>query len=168
MLDLSLKLILKIAVSVPDSAMPQWKPARHDLLKAAASDQAMIRFALRSVGAMRLWPQFQRALPMCNCLAFDEIVRRRRHPELEHNDLLHLLMRADGEPLSDNEPRDQLFTIIGAGYGTSATLANWAIERLVHTPNALTPATVEARGSDERMPFLDAVLQETLRLRPPI
>lgn len=95
--------------------MPQWKPPWHDLLKAAASDQAVIGFALRSVGAVRLWPRFQPALHMCNCLVFDEIARRRCHPELEHNDLLDLLMRANGEPLSDNELRDQVFTIIGAG-----------------------------------------------------
>jgi hypothetical protein len=46
MIDLPPKLILKIAVSVPDSAMPQWKPPCHDLLKAAASDQAVIGFRL--------------------------------------------------------------------------------------------------------------------------
>ena len=39
LLDLLLKLILKITASVPDSAMPQWKPPWHDLLGAAASDQ---------------------------------------------------------------------------------------------------------------------------------
>jgi cytochrome P450 len=50
--------------------------------------------------------------------------------------------------------------------GTSATLANWAIERLVRTPNALASATAEASGGDEQMPFLDAVLRETLH--PPI
>ena len=56
-------------------ALTQWKPPWHDLLKAAASDEAVIRFTLRSVGAMRLWPRFQRALHMCNCLVFDEIAR---------------------------------------------------------------------------------------------
>jgi len=90
---------------------------------------AMIRFALRSVGAMRLWPRFQCALHMCKCLVFDEIACRRRHPELGHNDLLDVSIHADGEPLSDNELRTQVFTIIGVGYGTA--LANWAIERLV-------------------------------------
>jgi cytochrome P450 len=80
--------------------------------------------------------------------------------------LLDLLMRADGEPLSDNERRDQVFTIIGAG--PRRRWRNWAIERLVHTPNALTAATAKARGSGEQMPFLDAVVRETLRLRPPI
>jgi hypothetical protein len=55
----------------------------------------VIRFTLRSVGAMRWWPRFQRALHMCNCLVFDVIGRRRCHPELKHNDLLDLLMRSD-------------------------------------------------------------------------
>jgi hypothetical protein len=80
--DLSLKLIFKIACRyrIGDAAEePPW----HDLLKAVASDQAVIRFALGSVGAMRLWPRFKRALHMCDGLVFDEIARRRRHPELE-------------------------------------------------------------------------------------
>ena len=69
MLDLSLKPILKIAVSVPDSLM---QAAETALARFASrqrhSDQAVIRFALRSVGAMRLWPRFQRALHICNCI----------------------------------------------------------------------------------------------------
>jgi cytochrome P450 family 135 len=105
----------------------------------------VIRFTLRRDAIVAAVPA---CVDMCNCLVFDEIARRRRHPELKHNDLLDLLMRADGEPLSNNELRDQVFTVKGAGYGTSATLANWAIERLVHTPNALAAATAEARGSD--------------------
>lgn len=67
--------------------------------------------------------------------------------------MFDLLLRADGEPLSDNELRDQVFTIIDAGYGASATLVNWAIERLVHASNALAAATAEASGSDEQMPL---------------
>jgi cytochrome P450 family 135 len=167
MLDLSLELILKVALSVPDSAMPRWKPPWRDLLKIAPSAQMQIRVALRSVGAMRLWPRFQRDLHMCNQLVFDEIARRRRHPELEHNDLVDLLMRADGEPLPDNEIRDQVLGIMAGGYDPPATLASWAIERLVRTPHALAAATAEARGSDQQTTYLNAVVQETLRLRPP-
>lgn len=167
MLDLSLELILKVVLSVPDSAMPQWKSAWQDLLKTTASGQIAIRAALRSFGAIRLWPRFQRELDRCNHLVFDEIARRRRHPALEHNDVVDLLLRADGEPVSDKEIRDQVFAIMIGGYDPPATLASWAIERLVRTPHALAAATAEARGSDEQTTYLNAVVLETLRLRPP-
>jgi cytochrome P450 len=151
---------------VPDSAMPEWKLAWEDLLKTAKSGQIAIRAALRSVGAMRLWPRFQRELHRCNRLVFDEIACRRRHPEVEHNDVVDLLMRAE-EPLSDKEIRDQVVGIMLGGYDPPATAASWAIERLVRTPHALAAATAEARGSDEQTTYLNAVVQETLRLRPP-
>jgi cytochrome P450 len=167
MLDLSLELILKVVLSVPDSAMPEWKLAWEDLLKTAKSGQIAIRAALRPVGAMRLWPRFQRELHRCNRLVFDEIARRRRHPEVEHNDVVDLLMRAEGEPLSDKEIRDQVVGIMLGGYDPPATAASWAIERLVRTPHALAAATAEARGSDEQTTYLNAVVQESLRLRPP-
>jgi hypothetical protein len=167
MQDLSLELILKILVSVPDSEMPQWKSAWRDLLKTATSGQIAIRSALRSVGAMRLWRRYRRELQTCERLIFDEVARRRSHPELEHNDIVDLLMRADGPPVSDKEIRDQVFAIMIGGYDPPAALASWAIERLVRTPHALAAATAEARGSEGQTTYLDAVVHETLRLRPP-
>lgn len=167
MLNLSLELTLKIILSVPDSAMAQWKSAWEDLLRTAASGQIAIRVTLRSLGALRLWPRFQRELHKCDQLIVDEIARRRRHPELEHNDVIDQLIHAEGEPVSDKEIRDQVYALMIGGYDPPATLASWAIERLVRTPHALAAATAEARGGDEQMPYLHAVALETLRLRPP-
>ena len=167
MLELCLEVILKVGMSVPDSAMPQWKSAWQDLLTTAASGQAARRSALRSFGALRLWPRFQRELHRCNELVFDEIARRRRQPEFEHDDVVDSLMRADGNALSDSEVRDQVFAIMIGAYGPPAALASWAIERLVRTPHALAAATAEARGGDGQTAYLDAVMQESLRLRPP-
>jgi cytochrome P450 family 135 len=167
MLNLSLELILKVVISVPDSAMPEWKEAWHDLLRTTASGQIAIRALLRSFGAIRWWPRFQRELNRCNQLVFDEIARRRSHPEQEHNDVVDLLLLADGEPVSDDEIRDQVFAIMIGGYDPPATLASWAIERLVRHPQALAAATAEARSSDGQTMYLNAVALETLRLRPP-
>jgi hypothetical protein len=43
-----------------------------------------------------------------------------------------------------------VFTIKDAGYWASATLANWAIERLVHTPNALADTGQQRHPLRER------------------
>jgi cytochrome P450 len=167
MQDVSLELILKILASVPDSEMPVWKSAWRDLLKTGTSGQIAMRSALRSLGAMRLWPRYHRELQRCERLIFDEVVRRRRQPELEHDDIIDLLMRAEGEPVSDKEIRDQVFAIMIGGYDPPAALASWVIERLVRNPHALAAATAEARGSEGQTTYMDAVVQETLRLRPP-
>jgi cytochrome P450 family 135 len=167
MADLSLELILQMTLSVSDSAMPQWMPPMRELLETATSPNATFRYGLRQFGGLKFWPRFRGVRKHCDKLVYDEIARRRRDPERQYNDLLDLLMHAEGEPLTDLELRDQLFTILIGGHETSATAATWVIERLVRNPEVLAKATAEARGGDEHA-YLDAVVQETLRLRPPL
>lgn len=167
MLDVSLELILKIALSVSDADMPRWAPPMRELLETAASEEMTLRYMLRRLGALRTWKRFHRVLSHCNGLVFDEIARRRGQVGRYHSDLLDLLMHAEGEPLTDNELRDQIFTILIAGHETSATTASWAIERLMRNPQAMAAAVDEARGGDEQT-YLEAVVHETLRLRPPV
>ena len=84
------------------------------------------------------------------------------------NDILTLLLSArdeDGKPLTDRELRDELITLLLAGHETTATSIGWAFERLLRTPRALERLTeeVQAGESDE---YLEAVIKETLRVRP--
>jgi cytochrome P450 family 135 len=101
-------------------------------------------------------------------LIYQEIRERRRAPDLgDRNDVLSMLLTArheDGSPMSDEELRDELMTLLVAGHETTASSLAWAVERLVRHPKALARLREEARarGSD----FADAVCKETLRLRP--
>jgi len=68
--------------------------------------------------------------------------------------------------MSDEELRDELVTVLGAGHETTATALAWAMERLLRTPRALRALRESvAAGEDD---YLDATIKETLRARPVI
>ena len=113
-------------------------------------------------------PMVRRILAPSDELLHEEIARRRKDPRLaEREDILSLLIQArdeDGSPMSDQELRDELVTLLVAGHETTATALSWAVERLVRHPDKLARLREEvAAGEDE---YLDAVIKETLRLRP--
>ena len=122
----------------------------------------------RNLGRWSPWMRFLRARAAVDELLYDEIARRRADPgATERQDVLSLLLQArhdDGTPMSVDELRDELMTLLGAGHETTATALAWTFERLVRHPTVLERLieSLEA-GEDE---YLDAVVKETLRVRP--
>ena len=148
LLDVSLEVILKITLGISNDALPTWKESWRELHRTWGSDEMVIRYSMRRLGGLRRWGRLQRALARCNELVFAEIGRRRATPDRQRADLLDLMMRADGDPLTDNALRDQIFTILIAGHETPATTASWAIERLLRRRGAMEKATAEARSAE--------------------
>ena len=70
----------------------------------------------------------------------------------------------DGRPMSDAEIRDELITLLLAGHETTATALAWAVERLVRHPDYQARLIEEIHAGEHE--FCDAVVKETLRLRP--
>jgi cytochrome P450 len=117
------------------------------------------------VQAMMLWPQLERVGPWkryvrtleeTDRLLYEEIAARRADPSGE--DILSLLVA--NTALTDEQLRDELLTLLVAGHETTATGLSWALERLTRHPATLERA---AGGDDE---YIDAVVKETLRVRP--
>jgi cytochrome P450 len=110
----------------------------------------------------------RRGLAPTDEMLYDEIARRRAEPDLaEREDILSLLVQArdeDGHPMTDAELRDELVTLLVAGHETTATALSWAVERLARHPAKLTRLRDEVLAGDDA--YLDAVVKETLRLRP--
>ncbi len=99
---------------------------------------------------------------------FAEIARRRALGDAalsERDDVFSALLLArdeDGERLSDREVRDELITLLLAGHETTATGLAWTFDLLLHAP------AVHARALRREERYLDAVVKESLRIRPVI
>src|SRR4029453_13218512 len=110
----------------------------------------------------------------------EEIIRRRESAgEPASNDLLALIMAAQLSEESQISPgllRDEIMTLLLAGFETSATTMTWAICLLERHPEAWSRLVAEvdlAFGGrtpqfDDlaALPYTRAVIEETLRLRP--
>ena len=111
---------------------------------------------------------YHRAMRPVEDEALAEVRRRRAEPIPDRPDVVSMLIaarREDGSPLGEEELRDELVTLLSDG-PTSTSLA-WAFERLLRNPETLARARAEISG-DEDDAYLDAVVKETLRLRPPV
>jgi len=115
-------------------------------------------------------PSFKRDMARVDAPIYDAIAARRRESDLaEREDIMSLLLQAtheDGSPMTDQELRDELVTLLVAGHETTANALSWAAERLCRHPEKLARLTAEVRAGEDT--YLQAVIQETLRLRPVI
>jgi len=126
----------------------------------------------RNFGRWSPWARFLRAREALDHFIYEEIALRRAEiaaEQSERDDVLSLLLPArheDGSPMADEELRDELVTILGAGHETTATGLAWAVERLLRSPGPMARLRDSlAAGEDE---YLDATIKETLRARPVI
>jgi cytochrome P450 len=131
----------------------------------------LARVARADLGPLSPGGRFVRRLRAADAALYEEIERRRREPDLaERSDVLSLLLRArdeQGQAMTDRELRDELFTLLGAGHETTATALAFAFELLLRNPPVLARLREElAEAGDDA--YLDAVVKETLRLRPVI
>ncbi len=112
-----------------------------------------------------------------DAMLFEEIERARRDDDARQ-DILSLLVRVrseDGELLSRNQLRDQLFMLLLAGHESTSNSLCWALYQLAQRPDVLAEIRREHaavfKGAFDplrarELPYLGAVIQETMRLMP--
>jgi cytochrome P450 len=97
-----------------------------------------------------------------------ELIEERRAEAAQRDDVLSMLLAArheDGSPMSEQELRDELMTLLVAGHETTASTLAWAFERLARSPRVLDTLRAEI-GAGNGNGYLTATIQETLRRRP--
>ncbi|KAJ0762585.1 putative geraniol 8-hydroxylase [Helianthus annuus] len=117
---------------------------------------------------------------------FDNVIDKRlqtRSTSLRDNDVLDSLLnlnQMDESAFSRNDMRHLFFALFTAGTDTTSTTLEWAMAELIHNPDKLAMARSEIiklmenkekiiQESDiSQLPYLQAVIKETLRLHPPV
>jgi cytochrome P450 len=121
----------------------------------------------RKIAGRGPWAHFVRLRSETDALLF-ELIEERRREGGERDDVLTMLLAArheDGTPMSAEEVRDELMTLLVAGHETTASELAWAFERLGREPVVLERLVDEIdRDGDDA--YLTATIQETLRRRP--
>ena len=140
------------------------------LLDTLASRPRVLMLALTQnrSGPRSPWARFAAMRREADALLDEEIAARRRDPDAAvGDDVFSLLLAArdeQGRGLTDAELRDELMTLLVAGHETTATALGWVLERITRHPDVLE--RLEAEQADGGGDYLDAVIKETLRLRP--
>jgi cytochrome P450 len=168
MQSITLEVILSAVFGVEDHERRQ--DLRRNLAGILAATRSPGAIGM-TVGRLRRLPayrRFNRVLADTDRILLAEIEERRADPDLaSRDDILSLLVGArfeDGSAMSDAELRDQLVTLLLAGHETTATGLAWSFDLLFRAPDKLE--RVRAEVADGGHEYLDAVIEEALRVRP--
>src|SRR3954469_19067485 len=145
-------------------------------------DQSLLnqQFKLNVPGTA--WHKCKAARAKTDSIVDAEVIRRRGTDDPgAGDDILAMLLSTvdeDGAPgLTAEEIRDQVVSLIAAGYHTTSGALGWAVRALLHEPGVWDKGRAEvdevigdgAPTADalQSMRYLDGVVHESLRLWPP-
>jgi cytochrome P450 len=176
----TLRVIIRTVFGIDEGA--RLDRMTHDitrLLELGSWGPLLVPWVRVDLGPRSPWGAFRRAGESVNRELLGEIRQRRAHGAGGRTDVLSLLLEArddQGEPMTEMELRDELVTLLVAGHETTATSLSWALRWILASPDVerrlreeLETASSGGEPSPEKiakLPYLDAVARETLRLQP--
>jgi tetraprenyl-beta-curcumene synthase len=167
--SLTLAVILQIVFSDQDTELRALHAALMPML-AMTSSLSLQAPSLRHIAGWRGgWNRFVRWRGKVDDIIYRIVAQRRgSSPGDRPNDLLDMLLAAenvDGSPMSELQVRDNLISVILAGYETTTGQASWAFQLLAHNPQAQSRLIEELAfaGGEE---YLTATVYEAMRRKP--
>jgi cytochrome P450 len=182
MQEISLRVIMRTIFGIYDNQTAE--QLRHDLNSLLSlfdrpinASFAFLPALQKDWGAWSPWGWLIRQREKIDAILYAEIQQRRANPDLLGDDILSLLLAArdeDGNPLTDQELRDELMTLLFAGHETTATALAWALYWTHRLPDVQANVHKELAELGEnpdaiaisRLPYLSALCEETLRIYP--
>jgi len=179
---IALRVILRAVFGLDEDPRGEQLEQRLSLMLEGMSSPvsaAMLYFPAlqKDLSSLSPWGKFLRRQQQIDKLLYEEIQERRERPDSSRTDILSLLMAARdeaGKPMTDQELRDELITLLVAGHETTATALAWALYWIHKLPSVREKLLQEldSLGDDPdpsaifRLPYLSAVCSETLRIYP--
>ena len=168
---LTLEVIMRAVFGIEDGLeMERLRTLLRTMLQATTDMRQMALSLIMGPESERLQQRLRKVLDPVDAELYRVIAEHRDAPDLEaREDILSMLLLArdeDGEPMTDLELRDELMTLLLAGHETTASSLSWAFEQMTHQPQTLERLTEELRAGGGDEPYAEAVIQETMRLRP--
>jgi len=123
--------------------------------------------------------RFKQAIRVLDEMVLKIIDERRKSGE-DGDDLLGMLMAArddDSKGMTDRQLRDEVMTLVLAGHETTASALAWTFDLLSRHPDVDRRVANEARALGDRpitiedlprLPYTSWVIQESMRLYPPV
>lgn len=147
----------------------------HTFDTSLGSSHLFFRALQKDFGFWSAWGRFLRRRQQIDDLLFAEIRERRGQPPGE--DILSLMIAArddQGQPMTEEELREELMGLLIVGHETTASALAWAFYWIHHQPEVLSKLlaelsyiTPDTDPSDiAKLPYLSAVCSETLRIYP--
>lgn len=174
---ISLDVILQAVLGLGEpAARAAFKQAVLSIVAALKPSFMFIRALRRPMLGLSAWARFRRRRATIAALFGKELAARRASAE-PREDILSLMVAArkeDGSAFGDEELLEQMISLIGAGHETTASALTWALYHVHRDPPVRARLLEELRSltapldpqAVTRLPYLDAVCSEALRLDP--
>lgn len=149
------------------------RDALHEFATRAVTSRLLMFPRLqRDLGPLSPWGRVTRIVARARDAVLAE-VRRRRGRSQSGADITGLLVDArheDGSLLTDEEIRDEILTMVAAGHETTSMALTWLCYAVFERPDVLARLCIElaehsvdGRVKVDQLPYLDAVVRESLR-----
>jgi cytochrome P450 family 110 len=150
------------------------------LLESAIEPISLGPLGQLDVGQVLPWRKVAEADRDVDEILYAEIRKRREEGRGDRQDVLSMLVEArdeEGSPMTDEELRDEMMTLLAAGHETTATSLAWTFYNILTGPEEtrkkLDEELEEVAGEEplqpghvQKLEYLDAVIKESLRLTP--
>ena len=144
-----------------------------------SSPLLLIRWLQINLGPLTSWQRVGKLSREIDTVLYEQIAQRKAATQNGRTDIMAMLVEArdeDGRPMSDQELRDEMITMLLAGHETTATSLSWVVHRLLQNPAVLEKVRAERQrviGDGpiqtehvSELEYLDATIKETARLNP--
>ena len=150
---ITLDIILRTVFGVDEGALLQkLRSLLIEFLRLAGSSPLLLIRRLQiNLGPLTAWQRISQLGRAIDTVLYEQIAQRKTAAQNGRTDIMALLIEArdeDGQPMSAQELRDEMITMLLAGHETTATSLSWVVHRLLQKPGRAgkSPRRASARG----------------------